>query len=42
MMIEQIGIETARTLIDYSGGDQRLEEIAVEQLEGAVALHNIL
>lgn len=41
-MIQEIGIESARNLIDYSGGDERLEEIAEQQLQGAVALHNIL
>lgn len=41
-MIKEIGIETARYLIDYSGGDERLEAIGEEQLQGAVALHNIL
>lgn len=41
-MIQEIGIRTARQLIDFTGGDKRLRDIAEYQLEGAVALHNIL
>lgn len=40
--IQEIGFETARQLIDFSGGDQSADKIWQEQLEGAVAAHNIL
>lgn len=39
--MKEIGIETARQLIDFSGG-QLQNRAWAEQLEGAVALHNIL
>lgn len=40
--IQEIGLATARQLIDFSGGDQSQDYVWQEQLEGAVALHNIL
>ena len=41
-MIAEIGIETARRLIDFSGGQKDNQLSAEMQLQGAVALHNIL
>ncbi len=40
--IQEIGLATARQLIDFSGGDPSQDFVWQEQLEGAVALHNIL
>jgi superfamily II DNA or RNA helicase len=40
--VRQISIETARQLLDFSGGKASQDPIWEGQLEGAVALHNIL
>ena len=37
-----IDLETARCLIDYSGGDTSLERLGEIQIEGAVAIQNML
>ena len=41
-MIHEINIDTARELLDYSGGQASRDVTWEGQLEGAVALHNIL
>lgn len=41
-MSDFLNLETARSLIDYSGGQSVSEAVSVEQLKGAVALHNML
>ncbi len=41
-MIREIGLETARQLLDFSGGGMAQDQAWEEQLEGAVALHNVL
>ena len=41
-MVREIGLNTARQLIDFSGGDATQNMTWRMQLEGAVALHNIL
>lgn len=40
--LQEIGIETARQLLDFSGGQQVQGHVWDEQLEGAIAIHNIL
>ena len=40
--LQEIGIQTARQLLDFSGDGQDQGNIWEEQLEGAVAIHNIL
>lgn len=40
--MKEIGIQTARQLLDFSGGDTTRTTTWEEQLRGAVALHNIL
>lgn len=40
--IEPISLATARELIDFSGGSPELDFLALPQLEGAVALQNII
>ncbi len=40
--MKRIDLETARCLLDFSGGKKELEPLAGQQLEGAVALHNRL
>jgi hypothetical protein len=40
--VREIGIKTARQLLDFSGGRESDNAIWEGQLEGAVALHNIL
>lgn len=37
-----IDLETARCLIDYSGGDESLQRLGEIQIEGAVAIQNML
>jgi superfamily II DNA or RNA helicase len=41
-MIQPISISTARALLDFSGGSSSADIAAEQQLEGAVALHNLL
>ena len=41
-MVQEIGLETARRLIDFAGGVSSGEIAWEKQLEGAVALHNLL
>ncbi len=41
-MIQKINIETARRLLDFSGGRASRDVAWERELEGAVALHNIL
>jgi hypothetical protein len=40
--VNPIDLDTARCLIDYSGGDESLERLGQIQIEGAVALQNML
>ncbi|UUC21418.1 DEAD/DEAH box helicase family protein [Pseudomonas asiatica] len=40
--MQRINQATAASLIDFSAGKQELEQLAVQQLEGTVALHNRL
>lgn len=40
--MKRIDIETAQSLIDFSGKKEHLKELASQQLKGTVALHNIL
>jgi len=40
--MKPIDIATAQEVIDFSGGDSRLKNLGQMQLEGAVALHNML
>lgn len=40
--MKPVDIETARLLLDFSGGDPQLKTLAKLQLEGAVALQNML
>jgi superfamily II DNA or RNA helicase len=37
-----ISVDTARQLLDFRSGTSSIEEVARGQLEGAVALHDIL
>ena len=37
-----IDVATARRLLDFSGGDDRLKQLGELQLSGAVALHNMI
>ena len=37
-----IDLETARRLIDFSGGDDSLKSLAEMQIKGAVALQNMI
>lgn len=41
-IVQEIGLETARQLIDFSGSQKVQAHVWKEQLEGAVAIHNIL
>lgn len=41
-MISEIGIATARQLLDFAAGEQHNEAMWTHQLEGAVAMHNVL
>jgi Helicase conserved C-terminal domain/Type III restriction enzyme, res subunit len=40
--LDEVGIATARSLIDFGGRSAAAQAFAEEQLEGAVALHNLL
>ena len=40
--MKPLDISTARQLIDFSGGEEALKSLGEMQLEGAVALHNII
>jgi len=40
--VNPIDLETAGCLIDFSGGDRSLERLAEVQIEGAVALQNMI
>ena len=40
--MQRIDQATALSLIDFSAGKSELKQLAVQQLEGAVALHNRL
>src|SRR3972149_7445559 len=40
--MEELLIRTARNLIDFSGGNRALDRAWEQQLEGAVAVHNLL
>ena len=42
MVMQPIDLNTARMLLDFRGGDTQLEALARLQLEGAVALQNML
>jgi hypothetical protein len=42
MPMRPLDIETAKAIIDFSGGQESLEELGNLQLEGAVALHNMI
>lgn len=41
-MIKEIALETARQLLNYAGAQASQDQAWEEQLEGAVALHNLL
>ncbi len=42
MSIRPIDLDTARELLDFSGGDQDLINLGEQQLKGTVALHNMI
>ena len=42
MTLKPIDMATARKILDFSGGDPSLESLAELQLEGTVALHNMI
>ena len=41
-MIKEIGLETARQLLNYAGTQVTRDQAWEAQLEGAVAIHNLL
>ena len=42
MSLEPIDLSTARLILDFSGGDEKLKNLGKLQLEGAVALYNMI
>ncbi len=42
MSLEPIDLSTARLILDFSGEDEKLENLGKLQLEGAVALYNMI
>ena len=42
MSLKPIDLKTARRILDFSGGDDRLASLGEMQLEGAVALYNMI
>ena len=42
MKLQPIDLDTARRLIDFSGGDESLADLSDMQIEGATALQNMI
>ncbi len=40
--MKPLDIETAKLIVDFSGGQEALEDLGKDQLKGAVALHNMI
>ena len=42
MKLERLDLATAKEILDFSGGDSNMEALGELQLQGAVALHNMI
>ena len=42
MSLRQLDLATAGRILDFTGGDSRLEDLGLLQIKGAVALHNMI
>lgn len=42
MSLKPLDLATARSILDFTGGDSRLDDLGQLQIKGAVALHNMI